>query len=136
MILFLTLFLFFAGFLLLYVGGRKNNDAVEWGGVCLSGIFGGVLLVMGFVLVYMNIGVHAEIEKNKAIYESLVYQYENNFYDNDNDVGKKELIREIQDWNSDLAYYQNVQRDFWIGVFVPNIYDQFEFIELDKREEG
>ena len=55
-----------------------------------------------------------------------------NIENNDNDVGKKELVSEIQYWNSDLAYRKTIQRDFWVGIYYPNVYDQFEFIKLNK----
>ena len=61
-------------------------------------------------------------------YESLIYQMENNLYDNDNDIGKRDLYEDIEAWNTDLAYRKRMQRDFWLGVFYPNVYDQFEFI--------
>lgn len=76
------------------------------------------------------IGVDAEIANLEKQYESLTYQLENNLYDNDNDVGKKELMNEIQDWNTDLAYFKVIQRDFWVGIYYPNIFDDFNFIEL------
>ena len=62
----------------------------------------------------------------------LVYQYDNNFYNNDNEVGKYELVKSIQEWNEDLAYKKRLQRNFWIGIYYPNIYDQFEFISLER----
>jgi len=31
-----------------------------------------------------------------------------------------------------LAYRKTIQRDFWVGIYYPNVYDQFEFIELNK----
>lgn len=133
MILVLMLVLFIFGLLMARLA---KNYTAEFVGQIAALIFGASLFVMMVPLVCMHVTAKGEVEKNKAVYESLVHQYENNFYDNDNDVGKKELIREIQDWNSDLAFYQSIQRDFWIGVFVPNIYDQFEFIELDKTEGG
>lgn len=70
------------------------------------------------------------VDKCQRTYESLVYQYENNVFDSDDDViGKKELYNQIQDWNEDLAYHQSIQDNFWLGIYYPNIYDQFEFIE-------
>ena len=75
----------------------------------------------------------ADVAKYQKRYESLTYQYENDFYDNDNDIGKYELVYQIEYWNTDLAYRKTIQRDFWLGIYYPNIYDQFEFIKLDKE---
>lgn len=77
----------------------------------------------------------ADVAKYQKRYESLTYQYENDFYNNDNDVGKYELVSQIEYWNTDLAYRKTIQRDFWLGIYYPNIYDQFEFIKLDKEVE-
>ena len=79
------------------------------------------------------IGIDAKVAGYQKRYEALTYQYENNFYDNDNDIGKKELVSEIQYWNSDLAYRKTIQRNFWVGIYYPNVYDQFEFIKLNKE---
>lgn len=99
-------------------------------GVVLTGVSTFVLIIMSIVLVYRYIIIDGYVAQNQVRYESLVYQYENDLYDNDNDVGKKELLSEIQDWNEDLARYKALQKNFWVGIFVPNVYDQFEFIEL------
>ena len=40
------------------------------------------------------------------------------------------LMEDIEEWNTDLAYHKQIQRNFWVGIFYPNIYDDFEFIEL------
>lgn len=70
------------------------------------------------------------IEANKQRYESLVYQAENNLYENDNDLGKKDLADQIQNWNEDLASGKALQNDLWVGIFFPDIYDEFEFIPM------
>ena len=84
------------------------------------------------VIIFSYAGVDAQVASNQQIYESLTYQLENNLYDNDNDLGKKELYNQIQVWNKDLAYYQAIQDDFWLGIYYPDVFDQFEYIELPK----
>lgn len=95
-----------------------------------SVILGIVVLIMGICIIEAHIPAEARVEQYQMRYESLLYQYENDVYDGDDDVvGKRDLYTDIEYWNSDLAYRKRIQRDFWIGIFHPNIYDQFEFIE-------
>lgn len=89
-----------------------------------------VSIVMLVVIIVKNTNVDAYVAENQMRYEMLVYQYENDIYDNDNDLGKRDLMEDIQEWNEDLAYYREAQDDFWVGIFHPNVYNQFEFIEL------
>lgn len=84
--------------------------------------------IMLIVVISNNVGTDAKIAKYQARYDSLVYQYENDIYDND--LGKRDLMEDIEGWNTDLAYLKQIQRNFWVGIFYPNIYDDFEFIEL------
>lgn len=91
--------------------------------------------IAGIVIVDSNTALDAKIAEKEQIRSSLVYQLENDIYENDNDLGKKNLYDQIQDYNSNLAYYKGVQNDFWLGIFYPDIYDQFEFIELENANE-
>lgn len=90
-----------------------------------------ITAIMLLVILISNSNVDGQIAQEQQRYESLVYQAENNLYDNDNDFGKKELMDEICDWNKDLVFYKEVQRNFWYGIFYPNIYDNFELIPYD-----
>ena len=105
----------------------------EWVSV-LSAIFSAIagiaFVAMLFAIIVNNVGVEASIEANKQRYESLIYQAENNLYENDNDLGKKELVNQIQEWNEDLAEGKALQDDFWLGIFYADIYDEFDFIPM------
>lgn len=89
-----------------------------------------IAIVMLVIIIVKNVNVDAYIAENQMRYDMLVYQYENDIYDNDNDLGKRDLMEDIQSWNEDLAHHRKAQDNFWVGIFYPNVYDQFEFIEL------
>lgn len=102
----------------------------EWVAWITSVCLGVTVLVMGITIADAHIPADAKAEQYQMRYESLVYQYENDVYDGDDDVvGKRDLYTDIEEWNSDLAYRKRIQKDFWVGIFYPDIYDQFEFIE-------
>lgn len=88
-------------------------------------------IIISIIAIISNAGIDGQIASNEQRYESLVYQFENDIYDNDNDLGKKELYNQIQDWNEDVAKGQALQNDPWVGIFYPDIYDQFEVIEFE-----
>ena len=122
--------LFWAFVIIVIAGFVLFTYDLENLGIAISviGIFGIIASVV--VLAINYIGIDGYIARMNTRYETLVYQYENDIYDNDNDLGKRELMVDIQNWNEDLSSRRERQRDFWIGIYIPNIYDQFEFIEL------
>ena len=104
------------------------------GDYVLVGLFAaldGFVVVCCVVFLAINqINVTGQIRQLHERYDSLAYQLENDIYDNDNDLGLRDLMVDIEKWNKDIAYYKEAQDDFWIGIFIPNIYDEFEYIEL------
>jgi hypothetical protein len=110
---------------------RYDHDGEETAGGALLILFGILSILAVIVFAYTYIGLDARISENQTRYEMLTYQWDNNFYDNDNDVGKQQLVDQIREWNEDLSRYKKLQHDVWIGVFVPDVFDQFEFISLE-----
>lgn len=101
---------------------------------CVSVLAGITVFIMILIILFSHVGVQADVDRMETRYDMLTYQYENDIYDNDNDLGYRELVVDIQEWNEDLSYKKAIQEDLWLGIFYPNIYDQFEFIELVKGE--
>lgn len=125
------LFLIFLTLLIVGVGVMLtiSDDYIPMSaGILAIGLLGVIASVV--ILCVNYIGIDGDVERNRVRYDSLMYQYENCLYDNDNDVGKKELMSEIQSWNEDLVWYKTMQRNPWIGIYIPDVYDQFDFIEL------
>lgn len=110
---------------------KTDNDLL----LIFSAIAAILVVIMSVAIIVANVDGKAIMEVNKQRYDSLVYQAENHLYENDNDLGKKEFVSEIQKWNEDLAKGKAVQRDFWIGIFFANIYDEFEFIPMSILDE-
>lgn len=107
----------------------KFDEIELLGGIIMAiGIFGFLFTLV--VLIGSHVGIDGKVAGLQTRYETLVYQYENDIYDNDNDLGKRDLMEDIREWNEDLSAKQANQNDFWIGIFIPDIYDQFEYIEL------
>lgn len=92
------------------------------------------IIISLFIIGESHLTKDADIARFNARYDILVYQVENDVYENDNDLGKRDLYNDIQSWNEDLAYRKEAQRSLWLGIYYPDIYDQFEFISLDKED--
>ena len=116
----------------MYCNTKYDTDWLKYTGWVIVVLAALAIVISGIRMLDSYGDVDAKVAQNNKRYESLVYQLENNLYDNDNDLGKKELYNEIREWNEDLAYYQAVQDNFWFGIFYPDIFDQFEFIELGE----
>jgi hypothetical protein len=113
---------------LMYEYSQYDTDWLRFLGITITLVMSTAVIICGIVLMVEYSTADANVELNKQRYESLTYQLENNLYENDNDLGKKQLYDEIREWNEELAYRKEIQDDFWIGIFYPNVFDQFEFI--------
>ena len=92
-----------------------------------------IIAIIMLVFISVNqIGGRISFEKNQERYKALIYKVESDSYRDELGLLNKEVIDEMQDWNEDLTFYKSNQRDFWIGIFIPNIYDDFEMIDYEK----
>lgn len=90
------------------------------------------LTVMLIILPINHIGTKASIAGDQERYEALMYKVESGACRDEFGLLNKEVLDEVQAWNEYVVRRKNLQKDFWIGVFFPNIYDQFETIDYEK----
>lgn len=96
----------------------------------MSTLISSVLTVLFLIIiVFTHIGTDAEVAQRKAQYDALTYKLESEFARDEFGLLNNETIDEVQEWNEDLAYLKAMQRDFWMGIFYPNIYDDLELID-------
>ena len=123
---------------IIYVASNKHIIPWDWS------YLGAVLLSFGLVfLIFMTIsvgviGITADAMEaaNTERYEALMYKMESGVCCDDFGLLNKEVIDDIQAWNEDLARSKMLEKDKWIGVFCPNIYSDFDFIEYEKLYTG
>lgn len=111
--------------------GYENWNDVLLGfsvaGLIISAV---TVIIMTICVIDANTAIDAKIATKEQSYEALVYQMENEVYENDNDIGKYELYNQVREWNENLAKGKAKQYNFWYGIFYPNIYDNFDYIKL------
>ncbi len=135
------LFIIFVVFLVVGVALKVLYEILPWerrrNWMDVAGSLGvafGSTLVIGSLVVFglSLLPAQANLDTLEQTRASLVYQLDNNLYDKDNDFGKKELMSEIQSFNENLVFHKKMQRDFWVGIYYANIYDDIQLIEIDK----
>lgn len=98
-------------------------------------VFAGLALVVCSIV---SICIHSSTDATTAEYnverQSLIYQLENNLYDNDNDLGKKDLYDQITEYNKDIVSGRELHDNFLTACFYPDIYDDLELIEFDEAD--
>lgn len=113
-----------------------KHDCTEIFTACAAvapGVFGCIGLIVSIaIFIQSYVGLEGNIAEYKEHYNTIMFEVENKLYDDDvTTVSRRELVKEIQNWNCDLAKGRETQHDFWIGIYIPDIYDDFEFIPLD-----
>ena len=101
-----------------------------------TGISGAILVIMLVVLCSNHISINNRIDVNKELYKAIEYKVTSGACRDELGLLSKEVIDEVQEWNKDVVYYQTVQDDFWIGIFYPNVFDQFETIDYERYNNG
>ena len=109
-----------------------NDDTLKFIGGITTFISGFIMIIMIIILCFMYIGIDARVEQSKETFDAITYKVESGACRDEFGLLNKEVIDEIQSWNEGVIYSQKMQNDFWVGIFYPDVYDQFETIDYEK----
>lgn len=132
--LYVVFILVLAGFIALTVWGLDRYFALG----CISSIIGIIgTIIFGIVMVFSTVVVINEnvysdslYEKYTARREALEWRLEQDYTDNDNNLGAIELYEEIQEYNETLASAKANRANPWLKIYAGEYVDRLEFIEL------
>lgn len=136
MVLWISIFVTVICFAIFIISSNKYDGA--WDAINIISL---VLSITAFVLsmglggisIVAKAGADAYLASMQEKRSALVYQLENDIYDNDNDLGKKELYSEITEYNCDVAEGKIKQNNIWVYNIYPNVYDELELIEFPEQ---
>ena len=113
---------------------RDFWDVIGSISTALAVLFFIISAVLGAIAISASVGSEAYLSSMQEKRNALVYQLENDLYDNDNDLGKKELYSEIIEYNCDVAKGKIMQNNIWVYNLYSDAYDDLELIEFDEEE--
>lgn len=136
MILWISIIIAIIGFVLFAVSFSKFNDTwdvINFISLALAILFGASSVILGAIAVSASVGSESYLASMQEKRSALVYQLENDIYDNDNDLGKKELYSEITEYNCDVAEGKIMQDNIWVYNLYSDVYDELELIEFPEE---
>lgn len=133
MILWISISVIIISFILLIISEDRCWDAVT--GLSLVFLVLSIMLSfgLGIASIIAKTGSEAYLASMQEERAALVYQLENDLYDNDNDLGKKELYSEITEYNCDVAEGKIMQDNIWVYNLYADVYDELELIEFPEE---
>ena len=136
MVLWISIFVTVICLVIFIISNNKYDGA--WDAInAISLVFAITAFVLstglGGVSIVARAGADAYLASMQEKRSALVYQLENDIYDNDNDLGKKELYSEITEYNCDVAEGKIKQNNIWVYNIHPNVYDELELIEFPEQ---
>jgi len=137
MLLWTTIGLFLVGVLLFNVGyrfKRLRRARLDEVGAGMTVIFGFIMILALIDMAITYIGVDAEIAKKQQHRDFLIAQYKTGVYDS-SVYSQYNLLQKIDEWNCNLAEKQKLTHDYWVGIFVPDYYDNLDYITVNLFED-
>lgn len=140
MLYFLNLFIIIAFAIVMAIVLLKDQEIEEFKTWAIS--IGSIIIILfatiffiidtiTLVETYSKADATAKIYQQK--YDNIIYQLESDMY-KENNIGLRDLMVEIESWNKDIIEKKELANDFWFGIYYPDVYEQFEPINLSEYD--
>ena len=103
-------------------------------GYVINIISGLAVIISLFIIIGEYTTMDSYLEKTREQYKAITYKIESNACRDEFGLLNKEVIDEIQEWNKDVRFYQNIQDNFCLGFYYTNVFDEFETIDYESFE--
>ena len=114
------------------VGMKTFNHFVCMTGTLFALIFGTMVISMVICIISNQISAPADAMVLREEYKALSYKVESGACRDEFGLLSKEIIDEVQEWNTKLIYNKQMHDSFWVGIYYPDIYDGLETIDYEK----
>ena len=109
-----------------------SEDGVAAFTVIVCTVMGIVIFIMMCIMPIMYCGLNGTVDQLYERERALTYKVESGACRDELGLLSKEVIDEVQAWNESLIRNKRLQDDIWLGIFVPDIYDQYELIDYES----
>ena len=120
------------GILFAVVGTRELNSFICMTGTIFAIISGAIVVSMFIYIIDNQISAPADALVLRERYNALSYKVESGACRDEFGLLSKEIIDEVQEWNTELIYNKQMHDSFWVGICYPDIYDGLETIDYEK----
>lgn len=91
------------------------------------------IVCMLFIMCGKHADIKAQVEADKETYIGIKHKVTSEACRDEFGLLSKEVVDEAQSWNEYIKLNQTLQDNFWVGIFYPNVYDQFETISYEEQ---
>lgn len=134
----IILIIFVVAIILMIISSIMRHIS-EWSGWEIPSAIGVIVFAIaigvGTAAFIENTTKEATIAKYQTKRDSLVFQLENNYYDNMMWDGRENLMKEIYEFNATVVKGRINKENVWVGVFWPEDWNAIEPIDLNKYGE-
>lgn len=114
---------------------RNGDDGIKTTGIVIT-IMSAIIIIFMLILIlnnYAGPGSITDKAKRYKIEKSyIVAEINDEKYYDEHGLLQKDTMYSIEYWNDFVEFHKKYQRNFWIGIFIPNIFDDIETIDYEN----